>query len=205
MPGLSAELTQSNCPQIKKAAAQAKVLQDDRFSALFKQKEFEIDTSTAEYKLLHPSEFAKAAKSDKPVADDDNFDAVEGLDSDDSAHEDASGDEAPDVAALAGASRKVQNGQWGNTSTKGSGKKSGKSKMSQRNQLTMFEVRGGHEAAVLRPTPAEAAPAGGGKRAKTLTLADRLASGASGKEAQVCHWRAVFRLSPIGFRFRDSD
>lgn len=94
-----------------------------------------------------------------------------------------------DVAAAAGAARKVQNGQWGNTSTKGAGKM-GKSKMSKRNQLTMFEVRGGHEAAVLRPTgqgaaAGESAGGGGGKRAKTLSLADRLASGAGGREAEV--------------------
>ena len=87
--------------QIKKAAIQAKVIEDDRFSALFKKKEFEIDTSTAEYKLLHPSEFAKAAKDDQ--VDDENFDAVEGLDSDDSAHEDGDDGDEPDVAALAGA------------------------------------------------------------------------------------------------------
>jgi hypothetical protein len=90
---------------------------------------------------------------------------------------------------VAGAARKVQNGQWGNTSTKGAGKM-GKSKMSKRNQLTMFEVRGGHEAAVLRPTgqgaaAGESAGGGGGKRAKTLSLADRLASGAGGREAEV--------------------
>lgn len=94
-----------------------------------------------------------------------------------------------DVAAVAGAARKVQNGQWGNTSTKGAGKM-GKSKMSKRNQLTMFEVRGGHEAAVLRPTgqgaaAGEGAGDGGGKRAKTLSLADRLASGAGGRQAEV--------------------
>jgi hypothetical protein len=89
---------------------------------------------------------------------------------------------------MAGAARKVQNGQWGNTSTKGAGKL-GKTKMSKRNQLTMFEVRGGHEAAVLRPTgqgAARGSPAeGGGKRAKTLSLADRLAQGAGGREAEV--------------------
>ena len=93
------------------------------------------------------------------------------------------------MAAVAGAARKVQNGQWGNTSTKGAGKM-GKSKMSKRNQLTMFEVRGGHEAAVLRPTGqgavvGESAGGGGGKRAKTLSLADRLASGAGGRVAEV--------------------
>ena len=160
---------------------------------MFQKKEFEIDTTSAEYKLLHPSEFAEknaegagargSHRERLPAADDANFDAVHGLNSeDDSAHDDGDdGDDDGDVAAVAGAARQSPGGQWGNTSTKGAGKK-GKSKQSKRNQLTMFEVRGGHEAAVLRPVAGESAGEGGGKRAKTVPLGARLTRGDGGAE-----------------------
>ncbi len=160
---------------------QSKVLEDDRFSALFQQKEFQIDTSSSEYKLLHPSEYAVSSNEAKRAVDDANFDAVEAEDSASGSDED---EEPEDIAALAGAARKVQHGQWGNTSTKGAGK-IGKTKMSKRNQLTMYEVRGGHEAAVLRPTAGHQLGLPEGKRAKTMPLSDRLAAGGGGREAQL--------------------
>jgi hypothetical protein len=168
--------------QLKKAAVQSKVLEDDRFSALFQQKEFQIDTGSSEYKLLHPSEYAVSSNEAKRAVDDANFDAVEAEDSASGGDEDE--EEPEDVAALAGAARKVQHGQWGNTSTKGAGK-IGKTKMSKRNQLTMYEVRGGHEAAVLRPTAGHPLGLPEGKRAKTMPLSDRLAAGGGGREAQL--------------------
>ena len=160
---------------------QSKVLEDDRFSALFQQKEFQIDTGSSEYKLLHPSEYAVSSNEAKRAVDDTNFDAVEAEDSASGGDEE---EEPEDIAALAGAARKVQHGQWGNTSTKGAGK-IGKTKMSKRNQLTMYEVRGGHEAAVLRPTAGHPSGLPEGKRAKTMPLSDRLAAGGGGREAQL--------------------
>jgi ribosome biogenesis protein ENP2 len=92
---LFASLADGKAPKIKtserdkarKAQAQAKLLEDDRFSALFAKKEFEIDSTSAEYKLLHPSDPAADASRKRPQVDDSNFDAVQGLDSD-SAHDD---------------------------------------------------------------------------------------------------------------------
>ena len=109
---LFATLADGKAPKVKtserdkarKAQAQAKLLEDDRFSALFAQKEFEIDSTSAEYKLLHPSDPAAEASGkrrqvDDNNFDDNNFDAVQGLDSD-SAHEDDDDDDALGLSLL---------------------------------------------------------------------------------------------------------
>jgi len=95
--GKTPKIKTSERDRARKAKSQAKMLEDDRFSALFAKKEFEIDATSAEYKLLHPSDPAAEARHSKTEVQDSNFDAVQGLDSD-SGHEDNSDDDAPGLA-----------------------------------------------------------------------------------------------------------
>eukprot|EP00960_Hanusia_phi_P056273 763211-Hanusia_phi.AAC.2 len=80
----------------KKVASQSRLLQDDRFKALFEKPEFQIDKESSEYKLLHPSEAAMDRNAKRAEEEDggEHFDEIAGLGSESESSE----DEREDVA-----------------------------------------------------------------------------------------------------------
>ncbi|EKX53283.1 hypothetical protein GUITHDRAFT_64390, partial [Guillardia theta CCMP2712] len=81
----------------KKLASQNKLLEDDRFKALFEKPEFQIDKESNEYKLLHPSEAALERNARREEEDGgEHFDEIAGLgsesESSDEEREDVAGD-----------------------------------------------------------------------------------------------------------------
>ncbi|KAI7874842.1 WD40 repeat-like protein, partial [Lichtheimia hyalospora FSU 10163] len=82
LPAVNKEVAKSLLESSKKKKNGTEVLQDDRFKEMFADPEFQVDTESKEYQLLHPNTVKKRRAIDSDNEDEDEDEEEQGEESD---------------------------------------------------------------------------------------------------------------------------